>query len=103
MDAELARVVVVGSHPVVLEYVSQSLVEAGSRTVACLGPDEGAAALNRHESVDAIVIGGPLALAGRDRLLGLLRDRHPHARVIIPDRPDEVVDRLLASFEAIDA
>jgi hypothetical protein len=102
MDAELARVVVVGSHPVVLEYVSQCLVDAGFRTVACLGADEGAAALENAGAVDAIVLGGPSALAGRDRLLQLLKRNHPFARIIIPERPDEVVERVIASFGGIE-
>jgi hypothetical protein len=51
----------------------------------------------RHE-VDAMVVGGPAAVAERDRLESRLRERNRWAHVIVPDGLDDLVEEVGRAF-----
>lgn len=94
----MATVLVVGSNPDVTRFVSASLEAEGWSVVAAVGPREGLQWLARLPEVDAMVVGGPEAMAARGRLTSKLHQRHPYARVVIPSSPDQVGADLLEAF-----
>jgi NAD(P)-dependent dehydrogenase (short-subunit alcohol dehydrogenase family) len=94
----MATVLVVGSHPGVTRYVAQSLRALGWTAVSALGAEAGLRALAEMQEVDAMVVGGPEALAARDKLEERLRAREPYAPVIVPSSPDEVGRELEEAF-----
>ncbi len=92
-------VLVVGSHPVMLEHAVQSLRAAGYDAVGRIGL-AAATALMDERAIDALIVGGPAAHAVQDELVSRLRARHPYARVIDPRGPGGVVEAVEDAFGA---
>lgn len=94
----MATVLVVGSDPDITQHVTESLRAQGWSAVSAVGPREGLSQLARLPEVDAMVVGGPEALAARSRLTAKLHARNPYARVVVPTSPDRVGAQLLEAF-----
>ena len=97
MDTETAHVLLVGSHPVLTAYGGNALTKAGWSTTSVVGPEAGLDAMAKAR-VDALVLGGPVALRAKDRLVAELRRHHPFALVVVPGAPDRIVDAVEAAF-----
>ena len=80
----MATILVVGSHPVVTRHVTEALRAVGWQAIAAVGPQAGMRAIAQHH-VDAMVVGGPTALAERNRLESRLRERNRWAPVVVPE------------------
>jgi CheY-like chemotaxis protein len=94
----MATVLVVGSNPDITRFVTESLRAEGWSAVGAVGPREGLSQLSRLPEIDAMVVGGPEAMAARGRLTARLLQRHPYARVVVPTSPDQVGQDLLEAF-----
>ncbi|MES2640888.1 MAG: hypothetical protein V4850_15470 [Myxococcota bacterium] len=93
----MATILVVGSHPVVTRHVTEALRAEGWQAIAAVGPQAGMRAIAQHD-VDAMVVGGPTALAERNRLESRLRERNRWAPVVIPDGLEDVVEAVQRAF-----
>jgi DNA-binding NtrC family response regulator len=96
---EAPTVLVVGSHPQVLDHVVRSLRNAGYDAVGRIGLEEATEVMEQRD-VDAMIVGGPSAHAVRDELVKRLRARHPYARIILPGDPLEAVTAVEEAFGA---
>lgn len=93
----MAKVLLVGSHPIVTAHVAKLLRRAGWSTVEAVGAREGLEAIAAQE-VDLLVLGGPEALAARDTLTAALKAHHPWAVVVVPEGPMRVVAAVASAF-----
>lgn len=93
----MATILVVGSHPVVTRHVTQALEAEGWQAIGAVGPQAGMRAIAQHD-VDAMVVGGPTALAERNRLESRLRERNRWAPVVVPEGLEDVVGAVERAF-----
>lgn len=93
----MATILIVGSHPALTRYATESLRAGGYEAIGVVGPDAGLRALARHE-VDLMIVGGPAALAERHRLESRLREKNRWAHVVIPDGLDDLVEMVEKAF-----
>jgi len=94
----MATVLIVGSHPDVTRFVTDTLRAQGWTAVGAVGPEAGFAALKKLPEIDAMVVGGREALAARSRLAARLHEKHPFAQVVVPTSPELVGQDLLRAF-----
>ena len=94
---EVARILLVGSHPVLTARAAEMLRKAGWSTTAALGPEAGLEAL-KQESFDALILGGPLALEAGAELAEALHARNPWAPVVVPEGPEGLVRSVEKAF-----
>lgn len=95
----MATVLLYGSKPEIVRYISRRLSTAGYQVLPTLERDETLQAIATQD-VDALVIGGPRAHEHREDVLKALRERHPFAPVFFPDHPDDVVELVDETFTA---
>lgn len=93
----MATILVVGSHPALTRYATESLKAGGYEAIGVVGPDAGMRAIARHE-VDLMVVGGQAALAEKPRLESRLRERNRWAHVVVPDGLEDLVDVVEKAF-----
>jgi hypothetical protein len=93
----MATILIVGSHPALTRYATESLRSGGYDAIGVVGPEAGLKALGRHE-VDLLIVGGPAALAERSRLETRLRERNRWAPVVVPNTLDDLVEVVQRAF-----
>jgi DNA-binding NtrC family response regulator len=93
----MATILVVGSHPVVTRHVTEALRAEGWQAIPAVGAQAGLRAIAQHD-VDAMVVGGPTALAERNRLESRLRERNRWAPVVVPDGVEDAVAAVERAF-----
>ncbi len=93
----MATILVVGSHPALTRYATETLRAGGYEAIGVVGPDAGVRAIARHE-VDLLVVGGPAAVAGRTRLESRLRERNRWAPILVPDGLEDLVEAVEKAF-----
>jgi len=94
----MAKVVLVGSHPVMTQFAALRLSNEGWEVFSAVGPTAGLRLLDEVDDVDAMVLGGPAAWEGRHLLAARLGERSPFAPVVVATSPDAIGAQLLAAM-----
>lgn len=91
----MARVLLIGSHPVVTQYVVERLRRDGWEARGVVGAEAGMDALRGASEVDAVVLGGPAVLRHAKAVTLCLKDTHPYAQLVLAQSPEDLSDDIL--------
>lgn len=94
----MARVLLIGSHAIVTQYVVERLRRDGWEARGVVGAEAGMDALKGTTEVDAVVLGGPAVMRHLKAVMLCMKDTHPFAQLVIARSPEDISQDILEAM-----